>query len=160
MALAPEDLMRILGVPPENLDCGGLKLHLWKVFRLIGKGKLGKDRKRLPPVDEVEPRNGVFKLDPGCYRIRYAEVVRVPANCVAIALPRSSLLRMGATIFSAVWDPGYEGRGEGMMIVANPFGVEIEVGAQVAQLVFISMARATARVYRGSYYRENMGEDI
>jgi len=157
VALAPETLVRLLGLGIERVDCGGMKLHLDKVFRFLGPGTLSSGGKELPEVEEVKPVNGLFKLDPGCYRIRYREVVRVPSNCIAIAIPRSSLLRMGVTLYSAVWDPGYEGRGEGLMVVLNPFGVKIEVGAQVAQLVFISMDRATARVYRGSYYRENVG---
>ncbi|MEM2452891.1 MAG: deoxyuridine 5'-triphosphate nucleotidohydrolase, partial [Ignisphaera sp.] len=93
---------------------------------------------------------------PGGYRIRYREIVKVPENTIAIAIPRSTLLRIGATIHTAVWDPGYEGRGEGLLVVFNNHGIEIEHGAQIAQLVFISLDRITRYIYRGSYFRENI----
>ncbi len=157
LALAPETLSKLLGLSLDEMDCSGMRLHLDKVFRFKSAGMLGKSSKGLSDVEEIEPIEGRYKLGCGCYKIRYREVVKVPNNCIAIAIPRSSLLRMGVVIFSAVWDPGYEGRGEGMMLVANPFGVELEVGAQIAQLVFISMDRATSKVYRGSYFRENIG---
>jgi dUTP pyrophosphatase len=75
---------------------------------------------------------------------------------IALAIPRSTLLRSGATLFTAVWDPGCEGRGEGLLVVFNPYGVEIERRAQIAQLVFIRLDRETKFVYRGSYQRENI----
>ncbi len=156
VVLSPESLVRILGVAEDAVDCAGLRLHLDKVFRFRSRGMVAKMGKSLPEVEELEPRDGVFYLESGAYRIRYAEVVKVPRDCIALAIPRSTLLRIGATLYTAVWDPGYEGRGEGLLTVFNPNGVVIERGAQIAQLVFIKMDRATAKVYRGSYYRENI----
>ena len=154
--LSPETLEQILGIPSEYIDCSGLKLHIDKIFRFKSYGRLLKDSKELPIVEEVSPENGVYRLEPGAYRIRYAELVKVPPNAIALAIPRSSLLRMGVTIYTAAWDPGYEGRGEGLMTVFNPYGIEIEKGAQVAQLIFIYMDRETKKLYRGTYYRENV----
>jgi len=154
--LSPETLSRILGVAIEELDCAGLRLHLGEVFEFRGGGYLGRERRSLGEVLRIEPADGVYRLGPGAYRIRYREVVRVPPNCIALAIPRSSLLRMGAVLYTAVWDPGYEGRGEGLLQVLNPFGVELEEGVQVAQLVFVSMDRETSRLYRGAFYRENI----
>lgn len=156
MALSPETLLEVLGASPAALDCGGLRLHLDRVFAFRGPGLLGSVNKKLAEVEEVPPANGIYKLEPGAYKVRYREVVRVPQNAVAMALPRSTLLRMGATIYTALWDPGYEGRGEGLLVVFNPYGIEIEVGAQVAQLLFIRLDRETSFVYRGSYQRENL----
>jgi len=156
VVLSPESLLQLLGVLEDAIDCAGLKLHLDKVFRFRSSGAITKDGKTLPEVEEVKPRDSVFYLEPGAYRIRYAEVVKIPSNCIALAIPRSTLLRMGATIYTAVWDPGYEGCGEGLLTVFNPHGVSIERGAQVAQLVFIRMDRATSKLYRGTYFRENI----
>ncbi len=156
--LSPESLMELLNLSEESVDCAGLRLHLDKVFRFRGRGLITKTGKNLPEVEEVEPRDGFFHLEHGTYRIRYAEIVKVPSDCIALAIPRSTLLRMGVALYTAVWDPGYEGRGEGLLTVFNPYGVAIERGAQVAQLVFIKMDRATSRLYRGTYYRENITE--
>ncbi len=156
MALSPESLIELLRVDPSEVDCSGLRLRLDKVFAFRGRGIVTKSGKSLPEVEELQPSNGVFVLSPGSYKVRYMEYVRVPPNCLALAIPRSTLLRMGAVIYTAVWDPGYEGRGEGLLTVFNPHGIEIERGAQIAQLVFVSLDRATKKIYRGFYFRENL----
>jgi deoxycytidine triphosphate deaminase len=53
---------------------------------------------------------------------------------------------------TAVWDAGYEGRGEGLLEVSHP--VEIEHGARIAQLVLAAANHTTE--YDGSYQRENL----
>lgn len=157
VVLSPETLISILGLSKESIDCSGMKLHLDKVFSFIDRGGLYSNSKKLSNVSEIIPNEeGIYILAPGGYRIRYREIVKVPENAIAIAIPRSTLLRIGATIHTAVWDPGYEGRGEGLLVVFNNHGVEIEHGAQIAQLVFISLDRITKYVYRGSYFRENI----
>ena len=156
MALSYEALIKLLRLRPEDVDCSGIRLRIDKIFRFRSGGRLSKDAKSLPEIEEIKLINGLYRLSPGGYRVRYMEYVRVPPNCIALAIPRSSLLRMGAVLYTAVWDPGYEGRGEGLLEVLNPHGIEIERGAQVAQLVFIALDRATKRIYRGTYFRENM----
>jgi dUTP pyrophosphatase len=147
----------MLRLAEDQVDCSGLKLHIDKIFSFSSRGGVYRDSKKLPEVEEVKPdEKGLYSLPPGAYRIRYKEIVKVPENAIALAIPRSTLLRNGATIFTAVWDPGYEGRGEGLLVVFNPFGIEIEHGAQVAQLVYIALDRVTKFVYRGTYFRENM----
>ncbi len=155
--LSPETLMKIFNVKEEELDCGGLKLHLDKVFIPMGIGKISKESKTLPTYQEIQTNeNNEYFLGPGAYKIRYKEFVKVPNNAIALALPRSTLLRMGATIYTAVWDPGYEGRGEGLMVVFNKDGIIIERGSQIAQLIFITLDKPTLFIYRGDYYRENI----
>ncbi|MEM0319986.1 MAG: hypothetical protein QXS67_01040, partial [Candidatus Nezhaarchaeales archaeon] len=77
-------------------------------------------------------------------------------NYVAIGLPRSSLMRMGATIISALWDPGYEGRGEGLLLVENPYGIILERNARVIQLIFVRLESEPESEYRGSYMYEGL----
>jgi dUTP pyrophosphatase len=53
---------------------------------------------------------------------------------------------------TAVWDAGYEGKGEGLLQVH--FDVEVERGARIVPLV---LARADHEaVYDGSYQGENL----
>jgi dUTP pyrophosphatase len=53
---------------------------------------------------------------------------------------------------TAVWDTGYEGRGEGLLQVHHD--VAIERGARVAQLVLAAADNAGA--YDGTYQQENL----
>lgn len=157
MILSPETLLELFNLRIDDIDCAGLKLHLDKIFTFRGKGKLYRESKHLPEVDEVKSNDqNIYVLSPGAYKIRYRELINVPNNAIALAIPRSTLLRMGVTVYTAVWDPGYSGRGEGLMIVFNPNGIEIEAYAQIAQLVFIYMDRKTSFTYRGSYQYENI----
>jgi dUTP pyrophosphatase len=104
----------------------------------------------------VRPVNGLYRLQPGAYKVRFLDVVSVPPDAVGICYPRSTLLRMGIAISCAVWDPGYMGRGEALMIVANPHGAVIEQGARVAQMVFIRLESRPSSLYSGSYQGENL----
>ena len=54
--------------------------------------------------------NGFIDLAPGVYLITYNEVVHLPTNVMALARPRSSLVRCGVDVGTAVWDAGYSGR--------------------------------------------------
>jgi dUTP pyrophosphatase len=53
---------------------------------------------------------------------------------------------------TAVWDAGYEGRGEGLLEVYHP--VELEPGARIAQLVLAEAAHEGR--YDGSYQGEGL----
>ncbi|MCS7110698.1 MAG: deoxyuridine 5'-triphosphate nucleotidohydrolase [Ignisphaera sp.] len=157
MILSPETLLELFNLRIDDIDCAGLKLHLDKIFIFRDGGRVFRESKRLPEVEEVKPNEqNIYRLSPGAYRVRYRELVKVPDNAVALAIPRSTLLRAGATIYTAVWDPGYSGRGEGLMVIFNQNGIEIEASAQIAQLVFIYMDRKTSFTYRGSYQYENI----
>jgi len=152
--LRPEDLLRLVVTDDKMIDTSGIKLTLFKVYRFASSGELAMSRRLLPEMVEIDPIDGVYYLDPGAYLIRYGEYVEIPPNCIALVFPRSSLLRMGATIFTAVWDPGYEGQGVGLLQVFNPYGIRIERGAQVAQMVFIKMTGETKFLYRGTFQGE------
>lgn len=154
MIIPPQKLLH-LGFNRENLDCSGLKLTLADVYTTSSYGVLGVDKRILPRYEKLEADSkGYFHLNKGSYVIRYNEYVKIPCNAIALAIPRSSLLRMGATLFTAVWDPGYEGRGYGLLLVENPYGVKLQKGVQVAQLVFMRMEEESVKLYRGIYYGE------
>ena len=143
---------------PEQVQPNGVDLTLAAVFRPRGTGRIGRtgtevaDRAELTPTD-LEGRD-VYVLDPGGYVVRYAETVRIPEEHVGFLYPRSSLLRNGCTVDTAVWDAGYEGKGEGLLEVHRP--IEIEVGARVAQLVLAEGDHEGS--YDGSYQGENVTE--
>ncbi|MES3517873.1 MAG: deoxyuridine 5'-triphosphate nucleotidohydrolase [Natronomonas sp.] len=130
----------------------GVDLTVEAVFETTTSGRIGRDDKRIGDRREIRPDDGVFRLDPGGYVARYGEVVSVPEGHVGFVYPRSSLMRNGCMLHTAVWDAGYEGRGEGLLVVHHP--IEIESGARIAQFV---LAEADHEgTYDGSYQGENV----
>jgi len=140
-------------VAPEQVQPNGLDLTAEAILEPTG-GRIGRDDKRIGERDPVEPDADAeaWALSPGGYVLQYAERLRIPEGHVGFVYPRSSLMRNAAMLHTAVWDAGYEGRGEGLLAVHA--GIEIEPGARVAQLV---LAEANHDgTYDGSYQGENL----
>ena len=93
-----------------------------------------------------------YDLETGAYVVRYAERIRIPEGHVGFLYPRSSLLRNSCMLNTAVWDAGYEGRGEGLLQVHHP--IALERGARIAQLVLAEADHEAS--YAGSYQGENL----
>ncbi len=135
----------------------GVDLTVRSVSRLTSSGAIDFDnsgrvlasREELPWVD------GWVELSCGGYHVVYGETVNLPHDVMALAYPRSSLLRCGAMLYSAVWDPGYSGRAEGLLVVHNPHGFRLGRRARIAQLVFTRLEDAVERPYDGRYLGEN-----
>jgi len=75
---------------------------------------------------------------------------------MALARPRSSLNRCGVSIHSAVWDAGYTGRSQSMLVVYNTHGFRLHKNARVMQLVFLYTTRSVEKGYSGKYQLENI----
>lgn len=136
----------------------GVDLSLDTVWRWRAAGTLGRlnaDR-QLPEREPIDfGADDWLDLPPGAYGVRYAEWVALPADCGGLCFPRSSLLRMGLHVPTAVWDAGYAGRGEGMLYVSNPHGVRLQRGARIVQLVVFRLSEAAQVGYAGAYQHEN-----
>ncbi|MFW5900811.1 MAG: deoxyuridine 5'-triphosphate nucleotidohydrolase, partial [Halodesulfurarchaeum sp.] len=120
-------------------------------------GKEIADRKphstvEIPGTGEEPADRAGYRLEPGGYILQYAEPVSIPAEHVGFVFPRSSLMRNGAMLNTAVWDAGYSGRGEGLLQVHSE--LILERGARVAQLVLA--AADHDGVYEGSYQGERL----
>ena len=140
------------GQPQPN----GVDLTLDGVFEPVEAGRIDVGSKRVADRRAVEPTatadGPLYRLDPGGYVVQYAERLRVPDDHVGFVLPRSSLLRNGATLETAVWDAGYEGRGEGLLQVNHP--IELRETARIGQFV-VSEADHEG-TYDGSYQHERV----
>ncbi|MCX6775844.1 MAG: deoxyuridine 5'-triphosphate nucleotidohydrolase [Candidatus Micrarchaeota archaeon] len=136
----------------------GVDLTLAKILRFKGAGAIDfSNRERvIPECKEVAFKNGWANLRKGAYKVIYNEIVRIPKDCIALAFPRSSLLRCGAFLHCAVWDPGYEGRSESLLVVSNERGIKLKKNARLVQLIFIKLSEKSSRVYRGKYFAENI----
>ena len=153
------------GAPAEDLQRqpAGFDLTVQTISRFTSKGAidLTNARRRQSGVEPLlwseaigEESQAPLTLEPGSYMVTYNEVVAVPADCAGIVLPRSSLMRCGAILHSALWDPGYEGRGQGLLTVGAP--LEIFPNARIAQLVLFKLEQTADKLYEGQYQGENL----
>jgi dUTP pyrophosphatase len=162
----------------DQVQPNGVDLTLEAVYEQREPGRIGRDDKEIGERRELEtegvapratesssgqrPRGQVaadapetYYLTAGGYVVQYAETVHVPENHVGYLYPRSSLLRNSCMLNTAVWDAGYEGKGEGLLEVHHD--IELEKGARIAQLVLAEADHEST--YAGSYQGENLGLD-
>jgi dUTP pyrophosphatase len=142
----------------EQLQVNGFELTAQKIETFEGPGRIGfsNDDRELPATRPLEwGEDGWLFLAPGCYKVTFNEVVAIPKDACAIGLPRSSLLRMGVSVHTAVWDAGYRGRSEAMLVVYNKDGFRIKKDARVLQLLFMRL-ESGQEGYKGRYMDENI----
>ncbi|MFB6291299.1 MAG: deoxyuridine 5'-triphosphate nucleotidohydrolase [Candidatus Bipolaricaulia bacterium] len=133
----------------------GIDLTVGKVERFTEPGRIDFDNSTRKIAGGEELHGD--KLEGGTsYRITYNEKILVPENAMGLVFPRSSLMRNGCHLVTAVWDPGYEGRGQGLLQVFNPRGIVLEKNARVGQLVFFGLEDEVPEGYEGQYQGENL----
>ena len=112
--------------------------------------------RKLPDGKSLEfGSDGWIHLPEGIYKILFNEVVNIPMNLAAIAKPRSTLIRCGATLETAVWDAGYRGRSESLLVVYNASGFRLKKDARIMQLLFYTLDTEVEKGYSGIYQNEN-----
>ena len=166
--LSKQDIHKLLKQEPplienyvdleEQVQPNGFDLTLREVALLQSSGRIAiADSQRL--VSDLAPLVfdglGFIDLMAGAYIITYNEIVHIPRNVIALAVPRSSLLRCGVMINTAVWDAGYSGRSQSLMIIYNPQGFRVQRNARIVQLVFLKLTQETEG-YHGAYQGENI----
>ena len=137
---------------PNGFDC-----TLRKVSKIVGDGWIDFDNseRRIPETMEIEFEKDWIFLEKGCYRVTLNEIISIPKNITAIGKPRSSLVRSGATVLTAVWDAGYTGRSEVGLVVYNERGIWLKKNARIVQLIFLKLSEETEG-YAGTYNFENI----
>jgi len=167
--LSREDILKMLGASPplvENLcdaqqqvQPNGIDLTLKEAALFSSPGSLGPGNESRA-LSSTSPLvfDGLGRIDllPGCYLVTYNEVVNLPKNIMALAMPRSSLLRCGVSIHNAIWDAGYSGRSQSLMVVYNPQGFRLYRNARIVQMVFFFLSREVAQGYQGVFQGENI----
>lgn len=143
-------------IAEEQVQPNGVDLTLESVTEPIDAGRIARDGKTIADRQEVAPsevtdEGETYYLPPGAYVARYRERVAVPDEHVGFVLPRSSLMRNGCMLHTAVWDAGYEGQGAGLLVVHHD--IEIERGARIGQ--FVLAAAEHTGTYEGSYQGES-----
>ncbi|WP_313693687.1 deoxyuridine 5'-triphosphate nucleotidohydrolase [Halorarum halobium] len=143
---------RLEPVTGEQVQPNGVDLTLDGVHAQTAPGRVSTDGKRVGERKELAPEDGCYRLDRGGYVVEYGERIAVPEDHVGFVYPRSTLLRNSCMLNTAVWDAGYEGRGEGLLQVHHP--IELEPGARIAQFV---LAEAD---HDGEYDGDYQGERL
>ena len=130
----------------EQVQPNGFDLNLRDIALLQSPGQIAtRTSPRL--LSDLAPLmfDGLDFIDlpAGIYSITYNETVHLPRDVMALATPRSSLLRCGVTINTAVWDAGYSGRSQSLMVVYNTLGFRLQRNARILQLVFFQLTQET-----------------
>ena len=138
----------------EQRQPNGVDLTLGDVLEQVEPGRVGVDGKTVGDRESVDTTDDGFDLDRGGYILQYAETISIPDDHVGFLYPRSTLMRNSCMLNTAVWDAGYEGKGEGLLQVHHP--IRLERGARVAQLVLAEASHDD--VYDGTYQGERTDE--
>ena len=166
--LTDHDIRRLLDATPPLVEgirdrktqiqpCG-VDLTVRIVSRFESGGALGYDNvdRALACTTPLPWRDDWVELPAGPYHIVYNEQVNLPEDIMALAYPRSSLMRCGVSVYSAVWDPGYSGRAEALLVVHNPHGFRLKQSARIVQLVFTRLGEPVGSRYEGRFHGENV----
>ena len=158
----------VLGKPPlieqylsldEQLQPNGFDLTLRDASRLNSGGSMGAglDQRELSDTEPIAfDTDEWLRLIPGPYLLTFNEVVNLPLDLMALGRTRSSLLRSGASLHTAVWDAGYRGRSQALLIIHHPDGYRVQKNARLLQLVFFHLARPVSQGYQGRFLGENI----
>jgi len=128
--------------PETQTQMCGVELTLQKIERFLTAGAVAFDNKerKLPETELVNfDEMGWIELTAGSYLVTFNEIVNIPKDVAAMARARSTLLRCGATLETALWDPGYRGRSQSLLVVYNPQGLKLKKNARLMQLVFLRL---------------------
>ncbi len=142
----------------SQLTSNGFDLTAGGVFEFISQGAIdfSNQERLVPQTKEIFPRKmspedkfGWWFLKKGPYKIRTNETINLPNNLAALAFSRTSLLRIGLFTQHGVWDAGFKGSGEFILVVENPAGARIKQNARLAQLIFLAVEETEG--YKGIY---------
>ena len=96
--------------------------------------------------------NGLFELGEGAYFVELNEITTIPKDAIGILLPRSTLLRNGLDVRTALFDPGYSGQPKIMLVCHRP--AKVQRFARIGQLVILKSDREFSSQYSGRYQGE------
>ncbi len=145
-------------IPHGDVQPNGIDISIGRLFQLIGNIRLTSkiEKRQYPKLLELMPHDNFWHLKPGIYLVEVAEEIMIPNNAIGFVTPRSTLIRMGATVFSGIWDKGFQGVGDnhGRILLQTSLPFKVHVSVAIAQMIFIS-AVDDETVYQGNYQPES-----
>ncbi|MEI6102640.1 MAG: deoxyuridine 5'-triphosphate nucleotidohydrolase [Methanothrix sp.] len=154
-----QNLVESMIDPETQTQMCGMEMTLQKIERFTSAGAVAFDNieRELPRTEPMDfDPSGWIDLAAGAYLVTFNEIVNVPRDAAALARARSTLLRCGASLETALWDPGYRGRSQSLLVVYNPNGLRLKKNARLMQLVFLRLEKEAEKVYSGKYQGENI----
>ena len=147
----------LIDATQQEQSCG-VDLTVKKIETFQSEGSIDFDNSSRirPRMADAPKMNNIWILRPGPYLITFNETVSVPVDMVGMARSRSSLLRMGASMETALWDPGYTGKSQSMLVVHNPNGLKVYQDAKLMQIIFMPVHKSVEKLYSGIYQGENL----
>jgi dUTP pyrophosphatase len=145
--------------PKTQTQMCGMELTVQRIERFTSSGAVAfeNSERRLPETEVMDfDQSGWIELPAGAYLVTFNEIVSIPADVAAMARARSTLLRCGASLQTALWDPGYRGRSQSLLVVHNPSGLRLKRNARLMQLVFMRLEKKAEELYEGRYQGENI----
>lgn len=137
---------------PDQVQPNGVDLTLDVIYRFPEEGPdfLAIDEDRVTPIPL---KRGGYRLTRGAYLVEYTETTTIPPDCVGLLLPRSTLLRHGLDVRTALWDAGYSGKPKSLLISYRRMAF-LPRGFRIGQLILIRV-EGVSRTYRGRYHGES-----
>ena len=167
--LAEQELRKIFkDMDDEQFTPNGIDLRLKAVYlpENISKGVFGitHGQKMIPELIEIPPLEGTFILNPGRKYFINCGHIDIPKDCVQTYYPRSTLMRAGLELYSAVGDAGYSGDLIFAVKVSGVASIVVEQNERVVQAITYKLTSATEG-YDGDYqnnkiYNENESDLI
>jgi len=141
-------------LPEEAIQSNGVDLSINKILECSGKSKINNDDYELPNRKEIELKEDYYKLQSDkSYVVIYDEIINIPDDHIGFVFPRSRLMRCSMYIETAVWDSGYEGIGEGGLVVHN--SGDLHKDLRLAQITLIPSEDSNYK-YDGTHQGEKL----
>lgn len=135
----------------------GFDLSLKKVEKILGGVKVLNTKTVIDPnsYEEILTKNvgglEVWELEKGSFALTFNEGCKIPNNLTGFIIHRSSIMRGGAYIVSALWDPGFETEEMGTTLLVTE-KILIEKNSRVAQMYFFENESVSVKsIYKGQF---------
>lgn len=146
---------------PDQIQQVGIDLTVKEIKKVNG-GSLLKDSKNIQPFTVFKPiielqedgsKKEFFLLAHlQCYSVTFNEECKIEPNTTGFIVHRSTLMRMGGFIKSAVFDPGYYSEGGISCALFTFENIKVEKGSKIAQMYFFENTPVDKdKLYNGSY---------
>ncbi len=137
----------------EQRQPAGFDVTLNKIYSYSQKPyTLGISKGENSEVAEVSSNDSYYELEKGAYLVELNEITSIPKDAIGILLPRSTLLRNGLDLRTALFDPGYSGQPKVMMVCHRP--ARVQRFARIGQLIIFRSAGGFNSLYSGQYQGE------
>lgn len=146
-------------VKEDRIQPNGVDLSIEGIYAMIGHpgltdGEYNMPDRKLVATEFHDGYGDVYNLPFGPYIVEYNEIITIPDGHVGFVLPRSRLPRCGLFLTTAVWDQGYSGRGEGLLMNWMEMS-HIVSDVAIGQIVMMT-AEEPSDKYDGKHQNERM----